>query len=249
MKKIFKALMAIVFMLGVNSLFAQSPNSSSYKDADQVAVLNFINNIDNNINVLNAQKIDWSNQTAVFAANDQANKDYATRTNAKYIPADNSIQALDKRLASIPKTSVFYNLLIRVNSAIQNMNTENSLISFSQALLLIRETNDYSILTAEQKKQFDTYLCTLDNVADYCVKAVSFQTSSPSRGPNFEFIESNNMKLPGWLKCTLGILGGGILGGLSGAGAGTLTLPVIETVGGGVLGTIGGAIAGASQSC
>lgn len=47
-----------------------------------------------------------------------------------------------------------------------------------------------------------------------------------------------------WGKCTAGIIGGGIIGGLAGCGVTAIACPV-----GAVLGTIGGALAGSASAC
>jgi hypothetical protein len=55
--------------------------------------------------------------------------------------------------------------------------------------------------------------------------------------------------LLGAVQCALGTVGGALVGGVSGAAAGTVTLPVIGTVSGLLIGVWGGAMAGAAASC
>lgn len=50
-------------------------------------------------------------------------------------------------------------------------------------------------------------------------------------------------------KCVGGTAGSAILGGLTGAGVGTVTLPVIGTVSGSALGAVGGGLTGAATFC
>ncbi|MEO7922470.1 MAG: hypothetical protein ABIR30_02245 [Chitinophagaceae bacterium] len=57
----------------------------------------------------------------------------------------------------------------------------------------------------------------------------------------------------GWIKaalrCSLGTIGGALVGGLGGMAVGTGVLPVVGTVSGAAVGFWGGAMTGASQSC
>lgn len=50
-------------------------------------------------------------------------------------------------------------------------------------------------------------------------------------------------------KCVGGTTGSAILGGLAGAGVGTVTLPLVGTVSGSALGAIGGGLTGAASFC
>lgn len=51
-----------------------------------------------------------------------------------------------------------------------------------------------------------------------------------------------------WGKCAFGTAGGAILGGLTGAAAGS-SVPALGTGAGAIIGAIGGGLAGAAASC
>ncbi|MFL5901593.1 MAG: hypothetical protein ACJ75S_10405, partial [Solirubrobacterales bacterium] len=90
----------------------------------------------------------------------------------------------------------------------------------------------------------------LGETMDYAVQhRADFGAALANRQLRFdEMVPTTGETYDSWWKCAAGVAGGAILGGLTGAAAGSV-LPGLGTTAGGIIGAIGGGLAGAGSSC
>ncbi len=136
--------------------------------------------------------------------------------------------------------------LLDINTSIRSVEGVNDLnsILYSYSTGLAQ-----SSLSAQEKENLRMYIVGLNYGYYVLMNCDRMQQILISQGDGHEMNRSIWGIIRAAVRCALGTIGGGLLGSLGGAAAGTLTIPVIGTVGGATVGFWGGAMAGASQSC
>lgn len=136
--------------------------------------------------------------------------------------------------------------------------------NLSSDVLEIINLINYDLQASSTPEEFNLYLDELqEEVKHYAIETSekefllhyinTYSTSVEFMQNNIDvLINEENQKASSWWdswgKCASGIVGNAILGGLSGAGIGTV-VPGVGTTAGAVIGAIGGGISGASSSC
>lgn len=155
----------------------------------------------------------------------------AVRMDAAPIPLSAPVQSVVNNVAQLVRTS-------------RNYREFREGLDRLQAAVLVESWSESDKGTAL------SYLILLGETMDFAVehRSALVQISALRQSLRGDLIPSDGEMYDGWWKCVAGVTGGAILGGLTGAAAGSV-IPALGTTAGGVVGAIGGALAGAGSAC
>lgn len=169
----------------------------------------------------------------------------AISTAANHATSPRSAARMD--VASIPLSAPVRSV---VNNVSELVGTSRSYREFRDGLDRLEAAVLSENWSETDKGTALSYLVLLGETMDFAVehRSALVQMSAQRQSLGGDLVPSDGEMYDGWWKCLAGVTGGAILGGLTGAAAGSV-LPALGTTAGGVIGAIGGALAGAGSSC